>query len=189
MARERTEKGVPCLSVPGLRSSKAETVPVALWLLLLPLLLLLLLLPPPPPLLLLLLLLPMPMPLPMPLPLPLPPLLLLPLLLPPATLLFGLRLMNLRVGLDKGGGRGGHEEATRRTAVGMLLPSRKRIILKLRDRSDALPLAPLARRSRNYQSKPFVGRQVSSRSMNPTLKSQMTFYIVHLEGTELETPV
>jgi hypothetical protein len=71
----------------------------------------------------------MPMPMPLPLPLPLPPLLLLPLLLPPATLLFGLRLMNLRVGLDKGGGRGGHEEATRRTAVGMLLPSRKRIIL------------------------------------------------------------
>jgi len=168
MARERTEKGVPCLSVPGLRSSKAETVPVALWLLLLPLLLLLLLLPPPPPLLLLLLLLPMPMPLPLPLPLPLPPLLLLPLLLPPATLLFGLRLMNLRVGLDKGGGRGGHEEATRRTAVGMLLPSRKRIILKLRDRSDAPTLAPLARRSRNYQSKPFVSRQVSSRSRNPS---------------------
>ena len=137
MARERTEKGVPCLSVPGLRSSKAETVPVALWLLLLPLLLLLLLLPPPPPLLLLLLLLPMPMPMPLPLPLPLPPLLLLPLLLPPATLLFWLRLMNLRVGLDKGGGRGGHEEATRRTAVGMLLPSRNRIILKHRDRSDA----------------------------------------------------
>jgi hypothetical protein len=130
-----------------------------LWLLLLPLLLLLLLLPPPPPLLLLLLLLLLPMPMPM--PLPLAPLLLLPLLLPPATLLFGLRLMNLRVGLDKGGGRGGHEEATRRTAVGMLLPSRKRIILKLRDRSDA---PTLARRSRNYQSKPFVSGQVSSRS-------------------------
>ena len=114
MARERTEKGVPCLSVTGLRSSKADTVPVALWLLLL----LLLLLP-----LLLLLLLPMP---------------LLLLLLPSATLLFWLRLMNLRVGLDKGGGRGVHEQATRRTAVGMLLTCWKRIILQF-----ASPLASI----------------------------------------------
>ena len=46
--------------------------------------------------------------------------------------------MNLRVGLDKGGGRGVHEQATRRTAVGMLLTCWKRIILQF-----ASPLASI----------------------------------------------
>ena len=152
MARERTEKGVPCLSVTGLRSSKADTVPVALWLLLL------LLLP-----LLLLLLLPMP---------------LLLLLLPSATLLFWLRLMNLRVGLDKGGGRGGHEEATRRTAAGMLLPSRKRIILKLRDRSDA------PRRSRGGPAIMIRNRRLSFDKFRrgPGTNTLMSQIILHFGG-------